>query len=461
MSKPSNDKLAQQESLLTKRALQLSLSPPRCPPPGTAHHAVLLGKQPMDAPFAQHHSDEQAHSEYNHHTGARERIQHLLYNAHLPSSHPSHPHLAPGPQGADALTRFIGGALPLAWQNHIRDSGSFRSICDRLVTASFVPGAMVNPSAALRFLRLTQSCRFASYGEHPSQVVDMFEPKGKDPSEWTGMLYFVHGGAWGSGKPWFYRLLAQPFLELNMVVAIVGYRVYPDADVPQQVEDLEAAYQFLSQEYPTLCGPNRSSTLPIGFCVSGHSSGAHIALYMVVEQIKRMVAQAAQPNNGAPPLPRPPADSYVGISGPYDISHHFDYEAARGVEEISPLKPANGHTRQTFHVNTPAQRLKDFLSQTPSDRNYATELAIQSLFPRTLLIHGIEDDTVPFTSTCEAAMILRQCGVLQLQEHFAPLTGHQDAVIHLMLGGRVQTAMVDWLKNLSSMDLATAIRSRL
>ncbi len=31
-----------------------------------------------------------------------------------------------------------------------------------------------------------------------------------------------HGGAWGSGSPWIYRLVASPFLEKNMVVAVVG-----------------------------------------------------------------------------------------------------------------------------------------------------------------------------------------------------------------------------------------------
>jgi len=69
------------------------------------------------------------------------------------------------------------------------------------------------------------------------------------------------------------------------------------------------------------------------------------------------------------------------------------------------------------------------------------------VFPRTLLIHGIEDDTVPFTATSEGARILRQCGVTECDEIYSPLTGHQDAVIHLMLGGRVKDSVQDWLCN--------------
>ena len=68
--------------------------------------------------------------------------------------------------------------------------------------------------------------------------------------------------------------------------------------------------------------------------------------------------------------------------------------------------------------------------------------------PRMLMVHGIEDDTVPFTATGEAARILRSCGIEDIHEHYSPLTGHQDAVVHLMLGGRVQDAIVDWLKKL-------------
>jgi hypothetical protein len=64
-----------------------------------------------------------------------------------------------------------------------------------------------------------------------------------------------------------------------------------------------------------------------------------------------------------------------------------------------------------------------------------------------LLAHGIEDDTVPFMSTSEGARILRSCGIDQCQEFYAPLTGHQDAVMHLMLGGRVKDFVRDWISN--------------
>lgn len=327
------------ESLMTRKALQLSLSPPRCPPYGTAHRSILAGlrptvEDPLHSFTDHHHQQDYAHSDYNLHSGLREGLMHLIYNAKLDSQHP---HLLVGPDGADQITRFLGSLLPLSWQNHMRDSGGFRSIFDRLVEYSIPVGAITNPKAALTFLRLTRQCHTIFYGQHESQLIDLYFPEHCPRDQWLGMVFFVHGGAWGSGKPWYYRLVAQSFLEMNLAVAIVGYRVYPDADTNSQVADLEAAKRTLMQEYPDLCGPHRIQR-SIGFVVMGHSSGAHIALLFVVEQLKRLLQMEQEQtkldgtSNSDHSEERIMSDVFVGISGPYDISHHFDYEAARGVE---------------------------------------------------------------------------------------------------------------------------------
>lgn len=72
-------------------------------------------------------------------------------------------------------------------------------------------------------------------------------------------------------------------------------------------------------------------------------------------------------------------------------------------------------------------------------------------------MHGIEDDTVPFTATAETAKILRSVGVQTCDECYAPLTGHQDVVMHLMLGGRVKDYIREWLQQ---RKLPTAINLR-
>jgi hypothetical protein len=400
----------------------------------------------------------------------------LIYNAR---STLTHPHLSVGPDVSDKVTRFLGTVMPLNWHNHCRDTGGFRAISDTLVKYSIPMAAVANPGAARSFLALTRQCTSLNYGSDESQCIEVFFPPNNNNNNnnntnqnnktVTGMLFFVHGGAWGSGKPWFYRLCALPFLKLNMAVAIVGYRTYPTGVVADQVCDLQSAYQRLSKEYPDLIGPRRTSR-PIGVCVMGHSSGAHIACLMMVEQVKRLMqaessAVGTDNDDSAAAdsvVVLPLVDSFVGISGPYDISNHFDYEAARGVEEFSPLKAANGHTREQFRVNTPQLRLKDFLAATMSPE-CLEESSVDVFFPRSLLVHGIEDDIVPFTATSEAAHILRSCGITRCDEFYVPLTGHQDAVMHLMLGGRVERGIVDWLQRNRTDDdaMPSMMQSRL
>lgn len=192
----------EKESLLTEKSLQLSLSAPRFAPYGTAPRTVLLSADPSADPYVDHQNDN-AHSDYNVHSGIRERIMHLIYNTSLGDNLP-HPHLI---ESSDNTTRFLGSVLPLKWQNHVRDSGGFRYISDNLVKLSFPVGAVANPRAAKVFLQLTNQLHTLRYGSnHESQFIDMFFPRNVPRNQLKGMLFFVHGGAWGSGKPWIYRV---------------------------------------------------------------------------------------------------------------------------------------------------------------------------------------------------------------------------------------------------------------
>jgi predicted esterase len=248
--------------------------------------------------------------------------------------------------------------------------------------------------------------------------------------------------------PWMYRLVANPYLQQGWGVIIVGYRTYPDGTVVDQMEDLERAGQVLRQKYNKDLG-NGPITL------MGHSSGAHIALLLLINRIREQpsIRDSGKnecknvQNNSTSLSQRMEFDSFIGLSGPYDISHHFDYEAGRGVEEVSPMKPANGYTRQAFRENSPALRLQSILRLLPQEDG-----VLDQLLPRLGLFHGIEDGTVPFTATAEAARVLRACGLTRVQEFYVIETGHQDMIMQVMLGGRSQDATVEWIRNLTTSD---------
>ena len=62
-----------------------------------------------------------------------------------------------------------------------------------------------------------------------------------------------------------YRLLASSFLEKNIAVAIVGHRMYPDANVTEQVQDLSTALRVLLRTNTCLFIRN-TSTYNAAFC---------------------------------------------------------------------------------------------------------------------------------------------------------------------------------------------------
>lgn len=447
----------QPNSLLTKTSLAQSMT--RGHPLYSAHRSVYCNKDPRRASnlyFIPPHRNSNGAFKNSIQTVLQKyhqsRMEKLLYKMYTDTKYRvAHPHVTFSPSSGDSFTRFLGSLLPVWYQNYARDHGIFRSISDYGVTFSVPSLAVFNPKATINFFNLTKMKHTIYYGDHPSQHVDLFYPE----TEYRGMVFFVHGGAWGSGMPWMYRLCATPFLEEGLVVAIVGYRTYPDGSVRDQVDDLELAYQYLKMKFPHITAvaselEQHTNASYIGAVLVGHSSGAHIALLWIVEQIeKRIQNEAFQITKFF--------DHFIGLSGVYNISHHFDYEAGRGVEELSPLKPACGSTREHFLFYSPAVRLQKILS----DSSFSKNISIYDFMPRILFVHGIDDTTVPFTSTADAGRILRSCGVGICDEYYVPECGHSDVVTQLMLGGYTQIAIKIWLHGRKLNHINLTLRSNL
>jgi hypothetical protein len=194
---------------------------------------------------------------------------------------------------------------------------------------------------------------------------------------------------------------------------------------------------------------------------------------MVVDFMKEQLMELQQHVNNVknkrsgsiPVVQSLPFDSFCGISGPYDILHHFDYESARGVEEISPMKPVNGYSRSALRSNSPLVRLtKDGLMHVDPH----VESQLNRMSPNIALIHGIEDDTVPFTATAEASRLMRMWGMNKVQEIYIPYTGHQDTILQCMMGGTTGNALMEWIWNVhqnpqsdTTIPTRTIIQSRL
>lgn len=322
-----------------------------------------------------------------------------------------------------------------SFHHFIRDSGLFRTLMDILFVVD-LPALLIRyPSAVSDFLKLGSSVERIQYGtEAPKvQVVDMYMPAALDEDDVRGLVFFVYGGAWGSGNPTMYRLVAKAFLEKGMAVAVVGYRTYPEGDALAQVGDLERAAAELTRKHPKLCMADSE----LGVCVIGHSSGAHICSLMMVERLRSQLeldCLGVDSNHGLMKI-----SSFIGISGPYDISRHFEYEASKGLEQLSPMQAACGG-KQQFERNSPTVALQKLLSQ------YSEEEieALDKMLPRVALCHGAGDDVVPVQATENAAAVLRSLGVTKCDDLYFSELGHSAIIHELMFGGEVQDALVKW-----------------
>ena len=77
----------------------------------------------------------------------------------------------------------------------------------------------------------------------------------------------------------------------------------------------------------------------------GHSAGAHISLLALVRaamlkqgmDLKDAISGKFDNTNS---VLLETVKQFIGLAGPYEISQHYKYETGRGVEWLSPMKPA-------------------------------------------------------------------------------------------------------------------------
>jgi len=125
---------------------------------------------------------------------------------------------------SDPFTRWLFEQIvPIKWQQRFRDGGHARNLADCLVSLS----ASLMLHHAPRFLDVRRCSRIVPYSavhencvlhitdlcavldeECPEEQADYAEI-----SVAENTLVFVHGGAWGSGKPWMYQLSAAGALR--------------------------------------------------------------------------------------------------------------------------------------------------------------------------------------------------------------------------------------------------------
>jgi arylformamidase len=107
------------------------------------------------------------------------------------------------------------------------------------------------------------------YGERPEATLDLFYPdKGRHPAP---IHMFIHGGFWKSLDAATFSFVADGFVPLGALVAVIDYPLIPNARMADIVAHIEAAIAWLFRHAAAHGGD------PARLFVAGHSAGGHLA----------------------------------------------------------------------------------------------------------------------------------------------------------------------------------------
>jgi acetyl esterase/lipase len=278
--------------------------------------------------------------------------------------------------------------------------------------------------------RLRQDVVFATVpGTGRKLLCDVWQPPAGVPASGLAVVY-LHGSAWcmldkdAGTRPLFRHLAAQ-----GHVVVDVGYRLFPETDLPGMVADTKRALAWLQHHAADL------QIRPDRIVVAGGSAGAHLALL------------AAYAHHDATPDPRragrsdPRVCGVVSLYGQADLAAHYDHTSQHKVCRPDDPRPdwdappppwmlrlfGPDAARLKLH-HMAASRLDWLVGGTPSqlpDR-YAQLSPVHRVHPGcppTLLVHGEHDEMAPVAAMRQLHRRLEQAGV-PVTAVYLPHTDH-------------------------------------
>ncbi len=139
------------------------------------------------------------------------------------------------------------------------------------------------------------------YDQTTEQKLDIYTPnsgvKGKLP-----VIVFFYGGRWTKGQKEDFAFVGTALAEKGFVVVIPDHRKYPDVLFPDFVEDGAEAVNWVHDNIEVYRGNSDSLFL------AGHSSGAHIASLLVVDE------------RYLEPASHKAIKGFAGLAGPYSFT---------------------------------------------------------------------------------------------------------------------------------------------
>ena len=199
------------------------------------------------------------------------------------------------------------------------------------------------------------------YGPERRHLLDVYRPAGDGGA--GPLAVFIYGGGWTSGERAPYAFVGTGLASRGITTVIPDYRLFPEVRFPRFVEDAARAYSWTAATLAGSAGGRRPIFL------MGHSAGGYIAALLAFD---------GRYLGGAGAAAHLPA-GLVGLAGPY-----------------------------AFDLSTFAPTAEIFAGADP--RDVPTTNFVRAGAPRSLLMHGLADDTVKIENGRVLARLLADVG---------------------------------------------------
>ena len=222
------------------------------------------------------------------------------------------------------------------------------------------------------------------YVSHPTthQNFNLYLPRDKGAKPFP-LVVWIHGGAWLSGsKEWDN---AKYLVRDGYAIASIDYRYTPEAPFPAQIQDCNAALNFI------LAHAANYGVDPKRLVVAGGSAGGHLALMLGLAR--------GQKDFGADPAVKPLA--ILDFFGPTDFNRaKSDLEAIHSQKGLDVF-----HDAVSKLLGAPVDESTE-KGKIASPINYVSGAA-----PPVLILQGGKDDLVPVAQSERLHAALDKAGV--------------------------------------------------
>ncbi len=262
--------------------------------------------------------------------------------------------------------------------------------CTVISDAGFYLDLLRANRAGVRFRRTHEALELdVPYTAISDVRLDIYSPE--TPGTYP-VLIFVHGGGWNSYSKDLFAPVAMQLVPRDLVVVIPSYTLHPDATYQQMAQEIAAAVAW------TFANVSEHRGDPDRIFLSGHSAGGHLSGLVAFDPVW-LGEHGHTPQELA---------GWIGLSGVYDIERQMAFERQTG--GTAPVMTAVMEGPSNFADASPQTHARVTPEANP---------------PRTLLIHGAQDETVPVEMSIAFEQVLKEAGTTTQLSIFSG-SGHSD-----------------------------------